>query len=116
MITASKREGKANIRTPRAFPGAGSHFARWAVPLLTRHCAGGDLLELGCGSGRDPALLVRRGFRVVGVDYGPEALVHARSRIASLPTVRRGSAEVAEADLCIADRRKSGAERSKGRT
>lgn len=51
---------------------------------------GGELLELGTGSGRVAQALAERGFSVTGVDIAPAMLAQAEVRRASLP------AEVAE--------------------
>ncbi|MFT4127080.1 MAG: class I SAM-dependent methyltransferase [Gordonia sp. (in: high G+C Gram-positive bacteria)] len=37
-------------------------------------------LDIGCGRGRHCALLARRGWQVVGVDFVPEAIAAARAR------------------------------------
>ncbi|MFO7625785.1 MAG: class I SAM-dependent methyltransferase [Candidatus Fermentibacteraceae bacterium] len=49
----------------------------------------GTVLEAGCGTGSVMGLLAERGFRVVGVDLSPAALVHAasHSRELSVATV-----------------------------
>lgn len=64
-------------------------------PAVTRHRAGRDadvlpllrrlrvrrgarVLDVPCGFGRHAILLARRGYRVTGVDFGPELLAQAR--------------------------------------
>jgi SAM-dependent methyltransferase len=47
---------------------------------LARRC-GGPVLELGCGTGRILAALVRTGYRVVGVDRSPAMLARAEARL-----------------------------------
>jgi SAM-dependent methyltransferase len=44
---------------------------------------GGDILELGCGSGRVTRLLAQSEARVAGVDVSPELLAIARRRVAA---------------------------------
>ena len=49
--------------------------------LLRQHgSAGGDLLELGCGTGRHAVELARRGWQVVGVDRSEEMVLLANNR------------------------------------
>ncbi len=47
--------------------------------------AGGEVLDLGCGTGRVALHLARRGHRVVGVDLEPAFLAALRERAAGLP-------------------------------
>lgn len=54
--------------------------------VLTRHVrAGGNLLELGCGTGRHAALLAGKGYAVHGVDRSTEMLKAAQQRAAQMP-------------------------------
>ena len=53
---------------------------RW-LPLLVARCAGGPVLELGCGAGRDSRVLAGAGLRVVGVDRSPSELATARDAV-----------------------------------
>lgn len=46
----------------------------FAVFVTDRTAAGGKLLEIGCGNGRDSLYFASRGFEVVGADYSPPAL------------------------------------------
>lgn len=64
--------------------------ALWEAPAwLARHAdllpppALGPALDLGCGSGRAAVWLARRGYRVTGVDWQPEALQLAARLAAS---------------------------------
>ncbi len=50
--------------------------------------AGGRLLDLGCGGGKDAGDLDRRGYRVVGVDRTSALLSAGRCRYPSLPLIR----------------------------
>ncbi len=66
-------------------------------PAVTRHRAGSDadvlpllrrlgvrrgarVLDVPCGFGRHSILMARRGYRVTGVDFGPELLAQARDK------------------------------------
>jgi SAM-dependent methyltransferase len=53
---------------------------RW-LPLLREHTGKRCLLELGCGQGRDTAVLQAAGLRVVAVDRSAEALIEARRAV-----------------------------------
>lgn len=46
--------------------------------------AGGNVLEIGCGSGPGACLLAKRGFRVHGIDLIPDAIEQARINAADL--------------------------------
>ncbi|MGD9883456.1 class I SAM-dependent methyltransferase [Reyranella sp.] len=49
--------------------------------LIGERAAGLPLLELGCGGGRDTAVLVAAGHSVVGLDLSPRAIANARARV-----------------------------------
>jgi len=53
---------------------------RWRRYLVSRLDAGGHVLDVATGTGLVAAELLRRGFRVTGVDQSPEMLAIARSR------------------------------------
>jgi SAM-dependent methyltransferase len=53
---------------------------RW-LPLLREHTGDRCVLELGCGNGRDTAVLRAAGLRVVGVDRSPGAIAQARRAV-----------------------------------
>jgi SAM-dependent methyltransferase len=53
---------------------------RW-LPLIVERAAGTTVLELGCGSGRDSAILSRAGLALTGIDRSAEALAEARARV-----------------------------------
>ena len=53
---------------------------RW-LPLIERHAAARPILELGCGGGRDSAILAAAGHRVVGIDRSVKAIEKARQRV-----------------------------------
>jgi SAM-dependent methyltransferase len=60
----------------------GSDFwlERW-LPLLAERCAGARILELGCGSGQDSAVLAAAGYALVGVDLSERSIAGARARV-----------------------------------
>jgi SAM-dependent methyltransferase len=53
---------------------------RW-LPLLREHARERCVLELGCGKGRDTAVLQAEGLRVVAIDRSPAALAEARQLV-----------------------------------
>lgn len=61
--------------------------------------AGGDLLELGCGSGRVMVPLLRDGHRVMGVDLSRPMLRRCAERISRLAVQRRSRAQLVRADF-----------------
>ncbi|WP_405359372.1 class I SAM-dependent methyltransferase [Kitasatospora sp. NBC_00085] len=63
------------------FPDPGFTAARWAESVLRAYGAGADLLDLGCGTGRDAAWLHRAAGRTVtGLDSSEAMIEHARAR------------------------------------
>ena len=60
---------------------------------------GGDVLELGCGSGRVLVPLVRDGLHVVGVDASQPMLVRCQERLARLAPSARDRARLVRADF-----------------
>ncbi|WP_380284369.1 class I SAM-dependent methyltransferase [Kitasatospora purpeofusca] len=63
------------------FPDPGFTAARWAESMLREHGAGPDVLDLGCGTGRDAGWLHRAAGRTVtGLDSSPAMIAHARAR------------------------------------
>ena len=50
-------------------------------PFLARLKPGAEILELGCGNGRDSAAMMARGFRVTPTDGTPEMAREASSRL-----------------------------------
>jgi SAM-dependent methyltransferase len=60
---------------------------------------GGPILDLGCGTGRLMAPLLRAGHTVVGVDSAPAMLSRAAARIARLPASARRHALLLRADM-----------------
>jgi SAM-dependent methyltransferase len=56
----------------------------WECDFYLRQLpAGGRVLLVGCGSGRDLVGLIRRGFRADGLDIAPRALTLCREALAS---------------------------------
>jgi len=75
-----------------------NHYRR----LAKNHAGKGPerrILELGCGSGRVLAPLVRDGHQVVGVDLSAAMLARAAARIARLSATRRARAVLVRADM-----------------
>jgi SAM-dependent methyltransferase len=60
---------------------------------------GGPIAELGCGSGRIMAPLLRAGYRVVGVDRSAAMLARAAERVHALGARRAARALLLRADL-----------------
>ena len=54
--------------------------SRHLDPFLDRLAAGSDILELGCGGGRDSAHMIERGFRVDATDGIPAMVAKANER------------------------------------
>lgn len=54
---------------PTFFGESESPFARWCLPRLRHESGARELVELGCGYGRDARFFARHGFRVRGVDF-----------------------------------------------
>lgn len=60
------------------FPDSGRIAGRWVEEQLLTYGAGGRVLDLGCGTGRDAGYLHRRGRTVLGVDLSEAMLSYAR--------------------------------------
>src|SRR5689334_4209941 len=73
---------------------------------LARASGGGPVLELGCGTGRVLAGLVRSGHAAVGVDLAPPMLARAEERLRAIdPAGERWRLVAADArDLALAER------------
>lgn len=62
------------LEDPAFFGSRESEFARWCLPILKRTPKVREVVELGCGYGRDTRYLASHGFHVRGVDLvGPPA-------------------------------------------
>ena len=70
------------LETVDAFSRKDLWLQRW-LPLLAQRSAGAPVLELGCGSGQDSAVLAAAGHAVVGVDLSARAIAGARARVPS---------------------------------
>ena len=67
---------------------------RWRRFLVSRlPDGGGDVLDVATGTGLVAAELLRRGFRVTGVDQSPEMLARARRRFGDRVQLVEASAE-----------------------
>jgi demethylmenaquinone methyltransferase/2-methoxy-6-polyprenyl-1,4-benzoquinol methylase len=67
---------------------------RWRRFLVSRLPPdGGHVLDVATGTGLVAAELLRRGFRVTGLDQSPEMLAFARRRLAGRTELVEGSAE-----------------------
>jgi trans-aconitate methyltransferase len=64
----------------------------WLDPwleLIEARAAGGPVLELGCGPGRDTEVVAARGLPVVALDRSPEAVAEARVRVPAAQVFRQ---------------------------
>ncbi len=86
--------------TKKAFPDRDLWLERWLAKMRT-FPSGCDLLELGCGPGRDTKFLTERGFRVVAVDISQDALAACAREV---PTAHLLQHDLAQ-PLPFADRR-----------
>ncbi|MGM1060430.1 class I SAM-dependent methyltransferase [Saccharothrix sp. Mg75] len=60
------------------FPDPDHVAARFLHDLVTRFGGGRDLLDVGCGTGRDAGWLARNGYRASGVDSSVRMVEHVR--------------------------------------
>lgn len=68
---------------------AGAPSRQRLHPFLARLSAGAEILELGCGNGRDSAEMIARGFRVTPTDGTPEMAAEAVRRLGISVSVLR---------------------------
>jgi SAM-dependent methyltransferase len=61
------------------FPDPGHVAARFVDDLVRRFGAGRELLDVGCGTGRDARYWTAHGYRVTGLDSSPQMVAHART-------------------------------------
>lgn len=59
------------------FPDPEHVAARFVDDLVQRFDGGGELLDIGCGTGRDARYWSAHGYRVTGLDNSPEMVEHA---------------------------------------
>ncbi len=71
------------LEDPAFFGDRESDFARWSASILRKEPDVRDVIELGCGYGRDARYLTEQGLRVRGVD-----LTAPRPRVRSGPRPR----------------------------
>lgn len=84
------------------FPDPGHLAARFADDLVRRFGGGRNLLDVGCGTGRDARYWTGRGYRVVGLDSSPQMVEHAQRHCP-------------EAEFLVADMRTFGPVSTSGR-
>lgn len=60
------------------FPDPEHVAARFVHDVVTRFDGGRDLLDIGCGTGRDAGWLSRNGYRVAGLDSSENMLAYVR--------------------------------------
>lgn len=65
--------------------------------------AGGDILELACGTGRVGIPLARAGFRVTGVDLSSDMLARFREKLQREDEATASRVELREADMADFD-------------
>lgn len=73
---------------PDRFTGAPSRFSLWAFDRLRERFPRGQILELGCGTGRDARRFASAGYQVTAVDYSVTAIERARKEIENPTTIR----------------------------
>lgn len=73
---------------PERFTGPPSRFCTWALDRLSDRFGRGQVLELGCGTGRDARRFAAAGYVVTAVDYSAVAIERARAEIDNPPEVR----------------------------
>jgi|GEM_PF-981644 len=87
-----------HLDDPALGGGGPSPFLLWALPHLRTHVTGGDLIELGAGSGRDAHRWATEGFRVRTVDFAPSAVERADARRRALGEPYRSRWRVVDAE------------------
>ena len=109
LLDTSERFGFEWDRYRRFFPHYEQQFRGWIAPLGPEAFAGRDVLDAGCGMGRNSYWAVRYGARsVVAVDQAELAVAAAREVLAELPEARVECASLydleheAAFDLCMA--------------
>jgi SAM-dependent methyltransferase len=62
------------------FPDPENIAARFVADLIARFGGGRDVLDVGCGTGRDATYWTAQGFRVAGIDTSARMVRHAEKR------------------------------------
>jgi SAM-dependent methyltransferase len=107
-MDTSKRFGFQWDRHRELHPHYREQFLQWLAPLDAKELAGADVLDAGCGMGRNARWAAELGARsVTAVDYSELAVASARQVLSDFPnaTVRRTSLydldDEAAYDLCF---------------
>lgn len=88
-LDTSKRFGFEWDRYQALYPHYEEQFRGWVAPLLPVDFEGRDVLDAGCGMGRNARWAAGYGARsVCAVDYAELAVDAARAGLADLPSVR----------------------------
>ncbi|KXK62067.1 hypothetical protein AWW66_10500 [Micromonospora rosaria] len=66
-------------------PSHGADFLRRHLPSIARVAGPPRLLDLGCGGGRNAAVLAETGLAIVGMDFAHRPLLAARTRLGPGP-------------------------------
>ena len=66
---------------PDRFTGPPSRFFAWALGRLRERFHRGQVLELGCGTGRDARQFAAAGYLVTAVDYSVAAIERAEAEV-----------------------------------
>jgi SAM-dependent methyltransferase len=78
------------------------HYLRKRSAYLTELCAGGDVLDVGCGTGTLAQRLADQGYRVVGLDPSEGMLEILRARAPQVEAVRGSGSELPFPDASFA--------------
>jgi SAM-dependent methyltransferase len=81
------------------------YAARLDVPFYVAEAAhaGGDVLELGCGTGRILLPIARAGGTIAGLDASPAMLERCRAKVDGEPEAVRRRVTLYEGDVCDFD-------------
>ena len=102
-LDTSKRFGFEWDRYRDLYPHYEEQFLGWVAPLGPADFADRDVLDAGCGMGRNSRWAAKYGARsVLGVDYAELAVNAAREGLADLPNVAVERQSLYELDRCQA--------------
>jgi SAM-dependent methyltransferase len=88
-LDTSQRFGFEWDRYQELYPHYEEQFLGWVAPLLPGDFEGRDVLDAGCGMGRNSRWAAKYGARsVLAIDYAELAVAAAREGLADLPEVR----------------------------